>query len=193
MSHRLYKLSDISVVRAGYPFRAQIADNPTGTVRVIQMKHINEISGVSWQDLVKTTPEGRRSPDLLEKDDIVFASRGNKNFAVCLDVVPEKAICSPHFYQIHVSDSSKVLPCFVAWLINQAPTQQYLMSSAEGTQIRSIRRGVLELLPVVIPDMKKQKTIVELDARVKLEHKLLQKQMNNSRAMMNAIARDLMK
>lgn len=193
MSQRLYKLIDIAVVRAGYPFRGQIKDTPDGMVKVVQMKHINEISGVSWQDLVKTNPEGRRTPDFLEKDDIVFTARGNKNFAVCLDEVPAKAVCSPHFFQIHIRDTSKVLPCYVAWLINQEPVQQYLISSAEGTMIRSIRRGILEKLPIVLPDMEKQKAIVELDTRVKQEYDLLHKQMNNSRTMMNAIARDLMK
>lgn len=193
MSQRLYKLIDIAVVRAGYPFRGQIQDTPSGTIRVVQMKHINEVSGISWQDLSKTNPGGRRNPDFLEKDDIIFAARGNNNFAVCLDEVPVKAVCSPHFYQIHIRDTSKVVPCYIAWLINQVPAQQYLMSSAEGTMIRSIRRGVLESLPLVIPDINKQKIIVELDARVKQENILLQKQMNNSRTMMNAIARDLMK
>ena len=195
MSQRLYKLIDIALVRAGYPFRGQIKDTPDGLVKVVQMKHIDEISGVSWQDLAKTNPEGRRTPDFLEKDDIVFTARGNKNFAVCLDEVPTKAVCSPHFFQIHIRENSKseVLPCYVAWLINQVPAQQYLMSSAEGTMIRSIRRVILEKLPIVIPSMKKQKAIVGLDAQIKQEYDLLQKQMNNSRTMMNAIARDLMK
>ncbi len=193
MNQILYKLIDIAVVRAGYPFRGQIKDIPDGMVKVVQMKHINEASGVSWQDLSKTNLEGRRTPDLLEKDDIIFAARGNKNFAVCLDEAPDKAVCSPHFFQIHIRDTKQILPCYVAWLINQVPAQQYLMSSAEGTMIRSIRKGILELLPIVIPEMDKQKAIVELDARVKLENILLKKQMNNSRTMMNAIARDLMK
>ena len=156
-------------------------------------KHINEISGVAWQNLAKANLAGRKEPNYLEKGDIIFSARGNKNFAVCLNETPEKAVCSPHFFQIHIKNKHKVLPSFLAWQINQAPAQKYLINSAEGTMIRSIRRGILESLPIVIPEIKKQKAIAELDFRVKREYTLLQEQINNSRTMMNAIARDLMK
>lgn len=193
MKSKLVKLADIADIKAGYPFRGQIQDIASGDVRVVQMKHISAADGITWDELVFTNLEGRRDPDWLEKDDIIFVARGNNNCALCLGEVPERSVCSPHFYQIHIHDPGSILPCFVAWQINQAPVQQYLMSSAEGTAIRSIRRLVLEELLVVIPDIKRQKAIVELDARVKQENILLQKQMNNSRAMMNAIARDLSK
>ncbi len=193
MKNELTILLDIADVRSGYPFRGQIQDTPDGLTKVVQMKHINEISGVAWQNLAKANLEGRKEPNYLEKGDIIFSARGNKNFAVCLNETPEKAVCSPHFFQIHIKNKQKVLPSFLAWQINQAPAQKYLMNSAEGTMIRSIRKGILESLSIVIPEMKKQKAIAELDSRVKREYTLLQKQINNSRTMMNAIARDLMK
>jgi len=193
MKSNRVKLGEIAEIRAGYPFRGQIKNTASGEVRVVQMKHLNAIDGVAWDELVTTNLEGRRNPNWLEKDDIIFVARGNNNCAVCLEEIPGRAVCSPHFFQIQITDPSKILPCFVAWQINQAPVQQYLASSSEGTMIRSIRRGVLESLQIVIPEIHKQKVIVELSARVNQEHILLQQQMNNSRAMMNAIARDLLK
>lgn len=191
MKLRHNKLGDIAEVRAGYPFRKQIQDRPEGDTRVIQMKNIDEITGIGWNKLSRTDLEGKRSPDWMQPEDIVFAARGNRNFAVCLDEVPEKTVCSPHFYQLHVRDTKQILPAFLTWQINQAPAQQYFAVSAEGSMIRSIRRGILESLPVVIPSMEQQTAIVELDKRVKQEHILLKKKIDNSRAMMNAIAREL--
>ena len=193
MKQKKTKLADIANIKAGYPFRGQIQTVASGVVKVVQMKHANEIDGVAWDDLVVTNLEGRRKPDWLVKDDIVFAARGNNNFAVCLDEVPGKAVCSPHFYQIHIRDPNKILPGYVAWFINQSPAQRYLISSAEGTMIRSIRRAVLESLTIVIPELRKQVAIVELDSRAKQENALLHKQINNNRTMMSTIARDLSK
>jgi len=184
-------LAGIAEVKAGYPFRGQIKPIPSAGVGVIQMKNVDETLGVDWANLVSTDLQGRRAPDWLEPGDILFAARGNRNTALALESVPGQVVASPHFYQIHVHDQARLLPAFLAWQINQAPAQQYFGRSAEGSMILSIRRGILESLPIAIPPLARQQAIVELDRRVRQERVLLRQKMNNSRAMMNVIARDL--
>lgn len=185
------RLQDVAEIRSGYPFREIVRDDPKGAVSVIQVKNADEVQGIEWGKLAHTNLIGRRTPDWLESGDILFAARGHRNFAVCLDEVKSDAVCSPHFFKIHVTNSATLRPDFLAWYINQSPAQQYFAETAEGSRVRSIRRGVLELLTIAVPPVSKQAVIAEMDKRIKQEHLLLQQKMNNSRAMMNAIARDL--
>jgi hypothetical protein len=189
MKRKAYQLAELADIRAGYPFRGAVEPMPNGDVHVVQMKNANDISGISWTRLIKTELAGRRSPDWLQTGDILFLARGNRNFAICLDSPPAKTVCSPHFFQIHIRNVKKILPAFLAWYINQLPSQQYLTMSAEGSLIGNIRRGVLESLSVAVPSVEKQQTIIELDTLLKQERMLLQQRTENNHKMMHTIAR----
>ncbi len=77
-----------------------------------------------------------------------------------------------------------MLPAFVAWQINQEPMQRYLAASATGSYITSIRRQVLEDLPLVMPPLEKQKTIIAFsDAAVREKQLLLELIENRNRQM----------
>jgi hypothetical protein len=124
------------------------------------MKDVSDTGRVEWDELVRTELKGRRKPDWLQPCDVLFLVRGNKNFAVHLDEVPFTAVISPHFLLLKVKRNAKLLPAFLAWQINQAPAQRYMDASAEGTVQRSIRKGVLEDLPLVVPDLDTQQLVV---------------------------------
>lgn len=185
-------LQDIAEIRLGYPFREVVKDDPNGSTLVIQVKNADEVQGIAWERLARTNLTGRRTPCLLESGNILFAARGHRNFAVCLDEVKRNTVCSPHFFQIHLKKGEhKLKPEYLAWFMNQCPAQLYFARLGEGTRVHSIRRGILEQLSITIPSLDKQSSIIELHKRVKQERNLLQQKMDNSRAMMNAIARDL--
>ncbi|MGE4338705.1 MAG: restriction endonuclease subunit S [Pigmentiphaga sp.] len=154
------KLSELVKVLPGYPFRGKIDHDPVGDARAVQMKDVSDTGRVEWEELVRTELKGRRKPDWLQPGDVLFLVRGNKNFAVHLDEVPFPAVISPHFLLLKVKRNAKLLPAFLAWQINQAPAQRYLDASAEGTVQRSIRKGVLEDLPLVVPDLETQHVVV---------------------------------
>lgn len=154
------KLSDLTKTLPGYPFRGKIDHVSSGDTRVIQMKDVSDTGRVDWDELVRTELKGRRKPDFLEPGDILFLVRGNHNFAVHLDEAPFPTVISPHFLLLKVKRNAELLPAFLAWQINQAPAQRYLDASAEGTVQRSIRKGVLEDLPLVVPDLETQRLVV---------------------------------
>jgi len=156
----VHMLSELVKVLPGYPFRGKIDHDPAGDARAVQMKDVSEAGEVAWDELVQTELKGRRKPDWLRSGDVLFLVRGNKFFAVYLDEVPFPAVISPHFLLLKVRQNTKLLPAFLAWQINQGPAQRYLESSAEGTLQRSIRRGVLEDLPLVVPDLNAQQLVV---------------------------------
>jgi hypothetical protein len=182
------RLADVASIGAGYPFRGSIEDAPEGDVAVVQIRNVNSGMGIDWASVSRTQLTGRRKPDWLGRGDILFSARGNRNVAALVEAVPGQAVCSPHFFLIRVKDVGKLLPAFVAWQINQEPIQRYLSASATGSYITSIRRQVLEDLPLVMPPLEKQKTIIAFNDAAVREEQLLLELIENRNRQMRALA-----
>ncbi|MCP4692752.1 MAG: restriction endonuclease subunit S [Desulfobacterales bacterium] len=188
-----HRLKDIVDLRAGHPFRGGIVNTPEADVYVVQMKNVAPDEKIRWSDLTRTEPPGQREPDFLKAGQILFLARGNSNFAVFLEEVPGRAVCSPHFYQLSVRDETAVSPEFLAWQINQDGAQTYFSRTAEGsfTNSQSIRRGILEDLPVAIPDMKIQELLVTMNRTYLQEEVMMHQILEKRRIMLNSLIRDI--
>jgi len=181
-------LSQLVQISFGFPFRGRIPHFPDGDARVIQMKDVDEPDIVYWDQLINTKLTGRRQPDWLQTGDVIFLLRGNWNFAVYIDEVPFPTVISPHFFLLRVKDHGHILPKFLAWQINQSPAQKYLNASAEGSVQRSIRKGVLEHLPIVVPPIKKQKIVVNLAEAAKSEAEAYRRLIKNREQVISSVA-----
>jgi len=146
-------LNELAIISAGHPIRDAVRDVPGGDVAVVQIRNVRVDTGVDWASVARTNLSGRREPDWLKPGDVLFSARGQRNVAVCLDAPPIKAVCSPHFFLIRITDSKSVLPEFLAWQMNLPSAQQYFAQSATGSYIKSIRRQVLESLSLLIPSL----------------------------------------
>lgn len=160
----------------------------------VQMKDISLYEGIHWSGCLETELTGKREPDYLATGDILVAARGSHNYAVQVDLsltsFGKRAVAAPHFFVIRLHKQD-VLPQFVAWLLNQAPAQRYFMQNAEGTLTKSIRRNVLEDVPVIIPALEKQQAIVAMASTLNEEQRLVQALIKNGERMMHGIANDL--
>jgi len=185
-------LSEIATIKAGYPFRGKVPEVTGANTRVVQIKDINKQGEIKWAQLITTELSGRKTPDWLQEGDILFAARGQRNLAVHIDQVPVHTVCGVHFFIIQAKQSSNILPEFLAWQLNQFPAQKYIAQSAEGSAQLSIRRGVLEAIPLVIPSLKKQQSIVKLFKTVKQENKALQALIENRTQQMQCIAQKIL-
>lgn len=181
-------LTDIATIKPSFPFRGTVPAVADGEALVVQMKDVTADGVVGWDGLVRTELKGRKQPDWLKTGDILVLIRGNHNFAVCLGDVSAKAVCSPHFFMVQVKPRVTLLPEFLAWQINQPMAQRYFEQSAEGSLQRSIRRQVLERLPVTIPPMASQETVVHFTRAALREKRLLQALINNRERQMLAMA-----
>lgn len=155
------KLKDYAEVRSGHPFRGSVPEVLDGFALTIQMRDVDEFAGVAWDRLARTSPKGRKKIEWLRSGDILFLARGAHNFAAFLDQVPENVICSQYFFVIRATDE-RILPAFLAWQINQSPAQTYLRKNAEGSDQQSIRRTILEQLPLVIPSFSQQRQLLNM-------------------------------
>lgn len=184
-------LSDIAIVKAGHPFRGKIPEEMEGNAYVVQIRDIDNDGIIHWHQLILTNITGRKSPDWLQKGDVLFAARGERNLAGFVGVIDRPTVCAPHYFLIKVTDKS-VLPEFIAWQLNQDGAQRYFANSAEGSAQTSIRRAVLEATPLVIPNIEKQNIIVEFDNKVKQEKHLLNALIDNRYKQMQGIAKELL-
>ena len=174
------RLGDVVRIKAGYPFRGPIEEVRDGPVRAVQMKDIDAQMGVRWHGVIRTQLGGRRQPDWLLVDDLLFVARGARFYAARVEVVPGPAVCGSHLFHMRVKNGDSLLPGFLAWQINQPPFQRELLSAAEGSSQLSVRRPVLESLPVGLPSLEDQQRIVEL-ARLAQRERVLQARLARNR------------
>jgi Type I restriction modification DNA specificity domain len=181
-------LSGVAVISAGYPLRGAVDDLEDGEVAIVQMRNVDLESGVDWDEVQRVTLPSKRPPTFLDAEDIIFTTRGARNFALTLDAVKGDAVCSPHFFVIRVSDKSQIEPKFLAWQINQRAAQEYFQREATGSHILNIRREVIEALPVTIPPVETQRVIVALADAARAERAALTKLIDNRNQQLEAIA-----
>ncbi|MCC5982624.1 MAG: restriction endonuclease subunit S [Oceanicaulis sp.] len=184
-------LRDLAQISAGHPVRGAVDRLANGAVALLQMRDIDSDSGIIWEHALRVTPPGKRKPDYLLPGDVIFTSRGARNFAVAVTDVPGRAICAPNLFVLRVAPEGACLPEYLAWFINQRPTQEYFLRSATGTNILNIRREVIENLAVSVPSFEKQKAIIEFDVAARLERQTLRGLIKNRELQMEALALSL--
>jgi hypothetical protein len=188
---KFYELGFAVDVKSGYPFRGSIDESVNGDALAVQMKDVDSESGVDWTGAIRTSLVGRKQPDWLRAGDVLFVSKGMRFYAVCINEPPSPAVCSPHFFHLHVVPHVPLLPAFLAWQINQPPFQRQLQQAAEGSSQLSIRRPVLESLTLSVPSLADQHRIVALSELARQERRALHQLIHNREQQLHALAEDL--
>ena len=181
-------LGDVAAIAAGYPLRGAVDELTSGDVAIVQMRNVDADSGVNWSEVQRIALPSKRPPPFLAVGDIIFPTRGTRNFALALDTVDGQAVCSPHFFVMRVLDANRIAPAFLAWQINQRAAQEYFQREATGSHILNIRREVIENLPVAIPPVATQHIIVALADAARSERASLTKLIENRNQQLEAIA-----
>lgn len=178
-------------LQAGFPFRGAIDGVANGSVLAVQMKDVDAEFGIGWAGVTRTELPGRKAPDWLQQDDVLFVSRGTRFYAVCVDSPPGHAVCGPHFFHLRIKPRSGLLPAFLSWQINQPPFQRQLWQAAEGSSQLSIRRPVLEALHISVPRLQDQQRIVALAGLARQERQALHQLIRNREQQLEALAENL--
>jgi len=188
------RLNEIATINSGHPFRGRIQEKLGAGMVAVQMKNILPDQSIDWAGCTEAQPASKRAPDWLKPGDVLFAARGNNNYAVLIDesITDLQAVPAPHFFVLR-SKTRELIPDFLAWLLNQPHSQRHFQREAEGTFTKSIRRSVLAATPVVLPSMSKQRTIIHLANALNKKQQLMEQLIHNGEALMNGIANDLMK
>lgn len=187
----MIKLSQVAEIISGHPFRTKIADEQGGNTYVVQMKDLKS-QAVDWHDVAKTQIKRVKKSRYIKKDDILLVARGNRNTATLVADVPGVAVCSSHFYLIRTHFDSGVEVGFLHWYLNQLPAQQYFERSAQGSDIRSVRREVLAAMEIPSVPLNQQATIAALVNTLYQHQAKLRALIENDQRIMNGIAQSLM-
>lgn len=182
------KLSDLTRIRAGHPFRGAVEAVPKGAVAVVQMRDILPSGGIDWSSAVRTELVGRKEPDWLRGGDLLFVSRGSRYFAVCVDSSPAPAVCGPHLFHLTVKARELLMPEFLAWVVGQGPVQRQLQQAASGSLQLSVTRQALEALEIPLPSLATQRVVTDLAAAAARERAVLTALIQNRELQLEALA-----
>ena len=175
---------------SGHAFRGRIAEDPDGNAKVVQLRDVAVHSGIAWDALVTTQLDTKKPPRWLQRGDVLFAARGMRFTAVCVDELPAPSVCAPHFFHLRVNPE-QALPEFIAWQINQTPFQNNLNRLAEGTESATIRMSEFKKMKLVLPSLEKQQKLIELFTLQQQERQVLEQMIENNEQQMKAIAQAL--
>ena len=164
-------LQDILTIHTGRSIRGRIEPilKGEGGVRLLQMKDIDSSFGKIREDLVYIKQQGKKSPDFLEKDNIVFVGRGFRGSrlfsAVHINKNLDNTVAAPQLLVLKLKHEKKdkISPAYIAWYINSRYAQNYFHKEAVGTSsIINISKASLERQKIHLPTFERQKLIVKM-------------------------------
>lgn len=145
-----------------------------GDVFYIQARHFSKegiFDSTVNPDLLYTD---KLAKHLLQKDDILLASKGLNNFAVAYNDEIGKAVASSMFLVIRINQGG-ILPEFLTWYLNHPLAQSYFINCSKGTALPCITKRIVENLEITIPTLEKQRVILKIH-----ELRLKEKQIKTS-------------
>lgn len=183
-------LSDIADIRLGHPFRGTVEQYDNGDVNVIQVKDTEATGEINQNTVVQTQLSTKKQPDWLQNGDVLFVAKGAKHYSVLVEQVLQRTVCSPHFFVVRIKPTLRdvILPDFLCWQLNQQPAQRYFKATAEGSMYLSIRRQVLENVPIKVLTVEQQQRLTALHRCAVKEQKVLEKLIENRQQQLEAIA-----
>lgn len=183
-------LSDIADIRLGHPFRGTVEQYDNGDVKVIQVKDTEATGEINQNTVVQTQLSTKKQPDWLQNGDVLFVAKGAKHYSVLVEQVLQRTVCSPHFFVVRIKPKLRdvILPDFLCWQLNQQPAQRYFKATAEGSMYLSIRRQVLENVPIKVLTVEQQQKLAALHRCSVREQKVLEKLIENRQQQLEAIA-----
>ena len=182
------KITEIADVQIGYQFRKKIEPADDGTNRVIQIRDFDENHTLNREGLSRVRIDKSTEQYLIHQGDVLFLSRGHRNWAAPIIDELQNTVAAGHFFVIKVRNEI-ILPEYLAWYINQSPAQEYLHNIARrGTHMPLVTLSAFKGLPVDVPDMAIQYKIVGLSRLIEKEKKLLAELQGKRLLLINTIS-----
>jgi len=186
VSNIIATLGEVSNVIKGHSFRGKIEEIKNGNVLVVNAKNVNDLSGINYLELKRTTLEKtKRAEELMVREgDILCVSTGPRLYSCVAREVSEPVIPTTHLTLIRAQKQS-ILPEYLSWFINNS--QKYYLLNAQGATIRNISIATLKSLPLNVPSIKEQQKIIDMDNLLKEEEMLMEKLLKNRKTVVGEI------
>jgi hypothetical protein len=185
----LFKLSELADVRSGYTFRGALEHDPSGDVRVLQIKDLRQNAAIEPDTLAAVTWDARTVPPRLQSGDIAVIARGDTNKAV-LYAGEQSVVATSQFFVVSAT-RSEVLPAYLCWLINLPQSQRSLERS--GSAIQAISKASLMDMQIPLPPLATQQRLIALQAVWNKEDEMIARLQTNREQMLQGIYQHLIK
>jgi restriction endonuclease S subunit len=176
------ELKELASIQTGIYAKPSIS----GEVFYLQSRHFNSQRKFGRTVSPDLPLDNKIEKHLLKNGDIIIASKGFSNFAVVYSESIGPAVASSMFLVIKNIQINLILPEFLEWFLNLPQTCDYFQNNAKGTGLPSIGKTVLENLRIPLPNIEKQKLILDVvklrsqeDAIKTKIHKLQEKVINH--------------
>lgn len=182
------EIKKLANIQSGYINRGKIEHSDHGTFLLLQAKDI-DADHLSYRTdaLIRFMPQLSGKDSFLKSGDILFMSRGARNFSVFVGDLPENVLAAACFFIIRVS-SSEILSEYLCWYLNQSPVTEYLrLFSGRGVHMPVVRRAVLENIDIPLPSLATQRKIIEISKLLKTEQDLYKKFVEKHKYLMTEI------
>ncbi|UZE17305.1 restriction endonuclease subunit S [Pseudomonas sp. B21-054] len=189
MSTQLLKLSELAIIRSGYTFRGALEHDPSGNVRVLQIKDLRQNAAIEPDALIAVTWDTRTAPPLLQPGDITVIARGDTNKAA-LYTDKQPVVATSQFF-IVTAKRSELLPEYLCWLINLPQSQRSLERS--GSAIQAISKSSLMNMQIPLPSPATQQKLIALQALWDEEDQLIACLRTNREQMLQGIYQNLIR
>lgn len=166
------RIGEIANIQAGYQFREKVETDPGGTMGVIQIKDIPDRRRLNPETIDRIAFEKPHDAYRVNPGDVLFLSRGHKQFAVAIEHDLGDTIASGYFYILRI-DPARIRPAYLAWYLNQQPMQDMFKQLAKGTHMPFVSMAEFRELDIPIPPLTVQEHIVALAALADEEQSLL--------------------
>ncbi len=175
-------IKDLVQIRAGYQSRTEVKSNPNGSHALLQIRDFNEDrTEIDLDNITRIEPGAISQDQVLRNGDVIFLSKGAKNFGFAPSELPEPALVASYFFILRPSHD--LAPDYLAWFLNLETTKKLLRKYAtQGAHMPVVRRDVLENLKIPLPDLCTQHKIVKIatlsEHRSRLMAELTEKKKN---------------
>lgn len=169
------KLGDIAQVIPGYAFRGAIKPDKTGDTFVLQAKDLVQGSPIKGVDTLTPIALDVSYSSFLQKHDVLLVARGMKagSFRSTVFMAEDTNVIASASVHVIRPVTPNVIPEYLSHYLNSKKGQDDLTQIVTGSYIGAIPRRSLEQMRIPIPDLNKQKAIVDLFNNIQAQQKLL--------------------
>ncbi len=169
------RLDEAAEITPGFSNPGAVQHQDNGRFLVIQPRHVHEsgrpVSIGEDHDTRMDLPE-RAEGYCVMGGDVLFMSRGEKNRAARIDQCAINAVPTAAFFVLRPRPGL-VDPEYLAWFLNQAPTQAAISQARTGAGTPIVQRALFEAICIPLPPMHQQGYIAHLSELQQKEQEIL--------------------
>jgi hypothetical protein len=184
-------LSEISELVTGYSFRMGVPYDAAGHTRVVQSADIQQNGSLPAPDqLRKIEISAISTASFLRIGDVVLVSRsspGGSFRAASIDYKPPVPYVAASALTVIRPTSRKIEPAYLATYLNSGDSQVALQRMASGSSIKTLRLKELSEMPIPVPDIQTQRTLVALARNIHAQKALVDRRCHLLDALLSTI------